>query len=201
MEPLPKGPPQPVDIRSRAIDNLSFIRSTIESAGAFTSVPGRGGVVMGLLALVASLLTTRPALADAWVSVWVWTGLAAGAVGFGSMWRKAELRGERMFGRVGRRFLLGLTPPIVAAIALTPFLLTLEAPQVVAGAWLLLYGAGVIAGGMFSVRPVPLMGVLFMVLGGICLVGPAAWAGVFLALGFGGLHIGFGLLIARRYGG
>ena len=87
------------------------------------------------------------------------------------------------------------------AIALTPFLLRLESQQLVAGCWLLLYGAGVIAGGMFSVRPVPLMGSLFMLLGGLCLISPAEWAGTFLALGFGGIHVVFGLLIARRYGG
>ena len=201
MDPLRKDPGPPVDIRSRAMENLTFIRTTIESATSFTSVPGRGGVAMGLLALAGGLVAARQDLTVEWVGVWIATAVVAALVGFAAMWRKAALRGERVFGRVGRRFLLGLMPPIVAAAVLTPFLLTSGAPQVVAGCWMLLYGAGVIAGGMFSVRPVQLMGTLFMLLGGICLFGPAAWTNWLLALSFGGLHIGFGLVIARRYGG
>ena len=138
MEPLPRDPKHPVDIRSHADANLRFIRSTIESARAFTSVPGKGGVAMGVLALAAALLTAWPALSSAWLTIWVWTGAAAATVGFVAMWRKARLQGEQLFGRVGRRFLLGLTPPILAAIALTPFLLRLESPEIVAGSWLLL---------------------------------------------------------------
>ena len=201
MEPLPRDSDRPIDLRSHAIANLRFIRSTIESAQAFTSVPGKGGVLMGLLALIAGALTLYPELSSSWLTIWVWTAILAAAVGFVAMWRKAQAQGEQLFGRVGRRFLLGLTPPIVAAIALTPFLLRSGSPEVVAGSWLLLYGAGVIAGGMFSVPPIPLMGGLFMLLGGLCLVSPPASAAYWLALGFGGVHLVFGLLIARRYGG
>lgn len=201
MEPLPRDSEPPCDLRSRADANLRFIRSTIESARAFTSVPGKGGVAMGLLALVAAALSLEPRLASAWLSIWIWTAVVSAAVGFVAMHLKARVEGERLFGRVGRRFLLGLTPPILAAVALTPFLLRLDSTQVVAGSWLLLYGAGVIAGGMFSVRPVALMGAVFMLLGVLCLFSPVGWAIFYLGIGFGGVHIAFGLLIARRYGG
>ena len=69
------------------------------------------------------------------------------------------------------------------------------------GMWLMLYGAGVASAGMFSIRLVPTMGALFLLLGALALLAPAAWGTAFLALGFGGLHIGFGLFIARRHGG
>lgn len=201
MEPLRRDSGRPVDIRSHALENLRFIRSTIESATAFTAVPGRGGIVMGLLALAAALLATRPAFAPSWLTIWISTGLVAAVVGLTTMWRKSASQGERLFGRVGRRFFLGLTPPILAAAALTPFLARLGSSSVVAGCWLLLYGAAVIAAGMYSIRLVPVMGALFMLLGGICLASPPQWASLYLGLGFGGVHIVFGTVIARRYGG
>jgi hypothetical protein len=201
MDPLPRGPQRPVDIRSHALENLRFIRSTIESATAFTAVPGKGGVVMGLLAVAAALLASRPGLTSAWLTIWVSAGMLASLVGLAAMWRKSARQGERLFGRVGRRFLLGLTPPILAAAALTPFLVRLDSLSLLAGCWLLLYGAGVIAAGMYSVRLVPLMGGLFMLLGGASLLAPPGWANLLLGAGFGGIHIVFGLVIARRYGG
>jgi hypothetical protein len=69
------------------------------------------------------------------------------------------------------------------------------------GVWMLLYGVGVVAAGTFSVRIVPVMGLAFMVVGTVALFAPASWTTACMAVGFGGLHLFFGALIARRHGG
>jgi len=69
------------------------------------------------------------------------------------------------------------------------------------GVWLLLYGAAVASGGAFSVRLVPILGLCLMALGVLAFVVPDWWGSFLMAVGFGLLHIGFGLAFARNYGG
>jgi hypothetical protein len=200
-EPLRSEPNEPVALHTRAIDNLEYIRETMESSRAFTSVPGWGGIVMGVSALATAALVSSPGLADQWLPLWVLDALLAATIGGLFMHQKAKHQGERLSRGVGRRFILGLAPPVIAAIVLTAALYRAETLDPIPGLWLLLYGVGVVTGGMFSVRPVPIMGAAFMVLGVIALAAPFSWANPLLAIGFGGLHLVFGALIVRRYGG
>ena len=173
----------------------------MESSGSFTSVPGWGGIGMGSTALVAALVASRPGSGEHWLAIWIIAAVLAMAIGGGAMIVKARSRGERLSRGVGRRFLFSLIPPTVAAVALTLTLSGLGVTQPIAGVWLLLYGVGVITGGAFSARPVPVMGLAFVLLGLAALAAPESWANSLLALGFGGLHLLFGAIIARRYGG
>jgi hypothetical protein len=117
------------------------------------------------------------------------------------MRRKAQSAGTAVFSYSGRRFVLSYVPPIVVGALLTVVLVRAELYSVLPGTWLLLYGTGVVTGGAFSVRVVPLMGLCFMALGTVALLGPPGWGNALLVAGFGCLHIVFGLIIARRYGG
>ena len=51
--------PAATPLHVRAMDNLHYIRSTMERTGSFTAVPGWGDVAMGLTALIAAYLATR----------------------------------------------------------------------------------------------------------------------------------------------
>jgi hypothetical protein len=193
---------EPVALHERAMDDLRFIRQTMERAGAFTAVPGWGGVAMGTVALVGAVIaSTQVADPGAWLGTWLLCATAAAAIAAGTMFAKARRSGMSLLEGPARKFALSFLPPVLAGAALTGAVHAAGATAVLPGLWLLLYGTAVTTAGTFSVRVVPLMGVCFMVLGALALACPPEWGDAFMAAGFGGLHIGFGAAIARRYGG
>ena len=182
-------------------EDLRFIRDTMERSAAFTAVSGWGIALLGLTAVGAAALAARQISSFAWLRVWLAEGLLAVAVGLLACTWKANRRGLPLFSGPARKVALGLSPPLVAGAFLTFLLFRAGLQSALPATWLLLYGAGIMTGGSFSVAIVPVMGVCFMLLGGLAVLAPAAWGSWFLGAGFGGLHIVFGLLIARRHGG
>jgi hypothetical protein len=182
-------------------DDLRFIRDTMERSSAFTAVSGWGQVLLGATAIAAVALAAHQISPFAWLRVWLAEGLLAAAIGLLSCTWKANRRGLPLFSGPARKVVLGLAPPLVAGAFLTFLLFRAGLQPALPATWLLLYGAGIMTGGSFSVRIVPVMGLCFMLLGGIAVLAPVAWGNYFLAAGFGGLHILFGLFIARRHGG
>jgi hypothetical protein len=195
-----KAGDEPPEIQARAMDNLRFIRETMERAGSFTAVSGWGEVVIGFTAIIAAIVAARQDHEALWLGVWLAeAGLAAGiAVAF--MAAKAHAANMPLFSGPMRKLLLSLSPPLVAGAVLTLVLFRSGQLELLPGMWLLLYGVGVVSAGTFSVRIVPAMGAAFMLAGAGALLLPSASL-AFLIAGFGGLNIVFGLLIARRHGG
>ena len=198
---MTSGNPFPNPTPQRALDELRQIRRTMERAGSFTAVPGWGNVGIGLIGIAAALLAHGQSRPEAWLGTWLGAALTAFALGLLGICRKA--RAARLSLRSGpaRQFFLGLAPPLVAGALLTALLCSRQQTDLLPALWLLLYGCGVVTGGAVSIRVVPLMGGCFMVLGAAAGLAPPAWGDAFLGLGFGGLHLFFGLLIARRHGG
>lgn len=192
---------EPTALGDRARDDLHFIRRTMERGPAFTAVPGWGGVVMGVSALAAAGIASARSAAEGWLVVWLAEAVVAVAIGIGAMRRKARHAGLPLLSGTGRKFVLSFLPPAVAGVLLTLALYRAGLLGLVPGTWLLLYGAAVITAGTFSVKAVPVMGLCFMALGGIAFLAPPTWGDPLLAVGFGGLHLGFGVHIARNHGG
>ena len=192
--------PPPPALHTRAMDNLRFIRETMERAGHFTAVPGWGGVLMGTTACAASLVAGAPG-ERRWLLVWLGDAAVAALVGLVAVARKARASASPLLAEPSRRFALAYLPPLAAGAALTVVFVASGLAARLPGCWLLLYGTAVATGGAMSVRVVPVMGLVFMTLGVGAFAAPSSWGNIFMAAGFGGLHIAFGLIIARKYGG
>lgn len=173
----------------------------MERSATFTSIPGAGGAAMGVIALAASGIAARQPSGDRWLLTWLAAAALAAVVGFIAMARKAKRAGATLTGSNARRFALGMVAPFVAGAAITYEMWAVRTFTVMAPAWLLLYGAGVLTGGIFSVPAVRAIGVCFMALGMAAIATPPEWGNVWLAIGFGGLHIAFGTYISRNHGG
>lgn len=193
--------PDPIPISNRAMEDLRFIRHTMENGNTFTAVPGWGGVAMGVSALVAAGIAAGRATTEAWLGVWAFEAVVAAGIGAWAIARKARRVGLPVLSGTGRKVFLGFTPAALAAIIVTVALWRGGAVEMVPGTWLLLYGVAVVAAGTFSVKVVPLMGVCFMLLGTVALLLAPGAGDILMGVGFGGLHVVFGLIIARGHGG
>jgi hypothetical protein len=190
-----------LDAPSNLAEDLRFIRDTMERASAFTAVSGWGQVISGVTALAAAAVAAQQSSAFGWLRVWLAEGIVAVVIGLLACTWKANRRGLPLFSGPARKVALGLAPPLVAGAFLTFVLFRAGLQAALPAAWLLLYGAGIMTGGAYSVSIVPVMGLCFMLVGSLAVLGPSVWGNWFLAAGFGGLHIIFGFLIARRHGG
>lgn len=191
----------PPALHERAMDNLRFIRETMERASSFTAVSGWAQVAIGVTAIPATLIAARQATQRGWLAVWVLEALLSLIISGWAMSRKARSLETPLLSAPGRKVILSLAPPIFVGALLTVLLYRAHLTDAIPGMWLLLYGTGIVTGGAFSVKIIPVMGLCFMLLGSIALFCPAAWANFFLIGGFGGLHIIFGIIIGRRHGG
>jgi hypothetical protein len=169
-------------------------------SSSFTAVPGWGQIAMGATALATAWIASRQTSSLAWFHTWIGEALVAAAIALVAVQMKAQRTAVPLTSGPGRKFAFSFLPPVAVGALLTPMLFRAGLAHSLPGTWLLLYGAGVVTGGAFSVSIVPVMGASFMLTGVVALLAPA-WGNVCMAAGFGGLHILFGILIARRHGG
>jgi hypothetical protein len=193
----------PDALRDHAVDNLRYIRDAMERATAFTSIPGWGGFAIGLTALGAAALS-EPMTAWSprrWLAIWLAEAVLASAIGSLTMWLKARHAGTPFMSGAAKRFFVSYFAPLIAGALLTFALVRSGSFQPLPAVWLLLYGVAFVSSGAFSIRVIPVMGLSFMLLGIAAVFVPLAVGNLLLGAGFGGLHIVFGLIIARNYGG
>lgn len=192
---------EPINIGDRAIDNLQFIRETMERSAVFTSVPGYGGIFMGATAIAAAVIASfQPSIRN-WLTVWLVEAFLAAGIGFFAMWQKSKITKNSLVSAPAKKFAMSFLPPILCAVFITFGLWRYGHFEMMIPAWIILYGAAVVCGGANSVRIVPVAGWCFITLGAIAFFLPADYANMMMGLSFGILHIVFGAIVAWKYGG
>jgi hypothetical protein len=192
---------EPVNLSDRAIDNLKYIRETMERSASFTAVPGYGGILMGVTAVVAAYIANQQVyLVDA-LAVWLIEAVLAFLIGLLAMWQKSKIAGQSLFSVPARKFALSFAPPLLAGVVVVLGLWRYGHYYEMAPVCIVSYGAAVACGGAFSARVVPVMGWCFIAVGAIAFALPSNYGNLMMAASFGVLHIIFGFVIARRYGG
>lgn len=192
---------EPPSLHGRAIDNLRFIRETMERSAHFTAIPGYGGALMGATAIGAAIIAHNQPTIRYWLITWMVEAVLAFCIGMLAMWQKAKNAGDSLVSAPSRKFAFAFAPPIIAAIILTSLLYFRGLFAFMPTVWLTLYGTAVVTGGAYSVKIVPIVGWIFVALGLISVFVDSSYGNLLMAVGFGAVQVVFGLVVARKYGG
>src|SRR5688572_10484965 len=96
--------PEPAPIHEHAFDNLRYIREAMERASAFTSIPGWGGVLVGVSGVITAVIAhSRPASKE-WLWTWLIDAFVAALIGGAAMALKAKKANVSFTGAPARRF-------------------------------------------------------------------------------------------------
>jgi len=185
-----------VNLDMHAIATLRYIRASMDGAGN-VAIPGSAGIAMGGIGLTAAALSLTPDLAAYWLSIWLIAAPLAALVGGVLLARSGSVATFIATGTPGRKLVLGLLPSLFAGAVMTAVLWSASYIDAMPGTWLLLYGCALVSASISTTAIVARMGLCFAGLGLVALISPVAFHIPLLALGFGGLHIVFGILIAR----
>lgn len=190
-------PSSTVDLDSHAANTLQYIRASMEAAGKLT-VSGTASVAVGCVGLLAAALSVVPVLHSHWLQVWVTAAAVAGICGGVLVARQVAQQGSTLFGAPVRKFLLCLFPGLFGGAVMTVVLWEAGAFNDIPGAWLLLYGCALVSASAPTNTTVGMLGALFVVFGVVAFFLPESLQNLALGMGFGALHVGFGILIRQK---
>jgi heme/copper-type cytochrome/quinol oxidase subunit 3 len=205
------------------LDTLKDIKSLMERSSRFISLSGLSGVFSGTLALIGAYLAhwktnqgpwiqraqdtdfgTGEIVSIDWSVVWF---LAIDAllvfilsmfVGYYFSRQKALRKGQPLWGTYSKQFLINLSLPLVTGGIFCMILFYHGLIGLIAPASLVFYGLALLNGGKFSFEEISYLGMSEIALGlaGLVFKGQGLF---FWAIGFGVLHIVYGILMYIRH--
>ncbi len=185
-------------------DVLKDIRSLMERSSTFKSISGDSGIWIGLYALVISgYRIYKQGWAVESGEGWEWAVLllvVSTLTGLGLARHKAKRMGQSAWNIPARKFLQALVLPLLSGGILAVYCLGEGLYALLVPVFLLFYGLGLYAAGTYTFKEIRVIGVLEVALGALALWMPE-YGLAFFALGFGVLHVLYGLVIKSKYAG
>lgn len=193
-----------------ARENLRVIRQTMERSTKYSTLSGLSGVLIGVVAIfgvvisraifgVGQVSVAEPRLIQI-ATVWAVVLIAAVTIEFLANKRRARQVGKHVVSPLGAHIIVAALPGFIAAAVLTAFFVMHGLLFSIWGVWMLCYGLAICAVGLFSVKPVSILGGAFVLAGAVTLLLPPSAQLPMMALTFGGFHIIYGVLMARKHG-
>ena len=160
------------------------------------------GIVMGTIGALTAIAVSLPRWASHWLGIWLVAAVIALLLGGAMVARQVAHRGHSRYWGPARKFLLCLCPALLAGAVMTLVLWNAALTAAIPGMWLLLYGCAVLSASSVTSAGIAKlicgMGALFVVLGATTFLLPANTHTLMLGVGFGGLHIVFGVRIGNQ---
>jgi hypothetical protein len=189
-------PAKTVNLDTHAIATLRYIRASMDGASG-VAIPKRAGIAVGLIGVVAAALSLLPQLQPYWFYIWLAVAPVAATTGALLLAGSARVTAFIATGTPGRKLALGVVPSFFAGAVMTLVLWSANLTVPIPGMWLLLYGCALISASLSTTAIVAWTGLCFVSLGIAALAAPFVIQIYLLGLGFGGLHILFGIVIGR----
>lgn len=192
---------------SENIDDLRYIRSTMEKSSKFLTLSGISGVAAGCVALVGamiaykivydSLSVTGSMLTDLFILSALVLILSV-ALGVYFSWRKARKSGMKLFNGISFGLFRDGGIPLVIGGVFCIILLYNDCPSLVATTMLIFYGIALIGFGARSYSDIRVLGACEILLGFIAGFIPQ-YGLLIWTIGFGLLHIIYGAYMYLKY--
>lgn len=199
-------------------ETLNDIRNIMERSTRFLSLSGWSGIWAGLIALCGCIISfcllnnyyevyNRAGGFDTnnyidlrnrlfYLGISIFVIAVSGAYLF--TLRKVRRMGGTIWNSAARKFILNLLIPVLAGGLMILSFLHFGDWQYVAPACLVFYGLGLINASKFTLGDIRFLGFTEVVLGSICLFFPALGL-YFWSLGFGLMHIIYGIVMWNKY--
>jgi hypothetical protein len=198
--------------RLEAESRIREVQRIMERTTLYTLLPGPPAIVGGVLALIGCVVSylfvnsldfaeaVRLPLETQLNLFLMWAVIGAAAVATEILWTRAASRklGITPLTRPARFAAYSLSPSVFVACVLTLVFVTDDRIGYIAPVWMMCYGTGVYAAGLFSVRLPRMLGLLFIVTGAVGLLALREYGIALTALSFGLYHIAFGVALMRR---
>lgn len=196
-----------VDVMDTNLEDIKHIRSMMERSSKFLSLSGMSGVSAGFFALIGAgvgrlilkneFSITGVLLYD-FIILAVAILLLAASFGFFFCLRKAKKSGAKLWMPVTQQIIKDFSIPMVIGGIFCVILIYQQATRMVAPSMLIFYGLALIFAGSRTYSDIRILGACEVLLG--LIAGVFVYNGLlFWAIGFGVLHIVYGIIIYYKY--